>query len=128
MCLRGVSELYDTWLSRTDDPAIAVYVVWSSQLGAAETHVPEATTLLPDPRARHFWDPERLVGRRFQPALGTQEAAWDVWMLFGRGTRWPEGEAPTIGWWEHQLGGMPPELRLDPERFAAEASALQGDG
>lgn len=102
-----------------------MYVVWSSQLGAEEKHVPEATTLLPDPRARHFWDPERRAGWLFQPALGTGEAAWDVWMLFDREARWLEGEAPEIAWWEHQLSGMPSELRLDPGRFAAKASALQ---
>lgn len=91
--------------------------------------MPDATTLLSDPRARHFWDPQRLVGRLFQPALGTGEAAWDVWLLFDPAARWPEGAAPEIAWWEHQLSGMAPERRLDPERFAARASALQsGEG
>lgn len=102
-----------------------MYVVWSSQLGARENHVPEAATLMPDPRARHYWDPDRLAGELFRPALETPGAAWDVWMLFGRGARWPEGGPPEPAWWEHQLGGMPPELRLDPERFADRASKLQ---
>lgn len=128
MCLRGVSELNDAWLSRTDDPEVAVYLVWSSQLGAEERHVAEATTLLSDPRARHFWDPGRRVGRLFQPVLETDGAAWDVWMLFDRETVWEKGERPEIAWWEHQLQGMDPERRLDPRRFAEKAASLQADG
>lgn len=99
--------------------------MWSSQLGAEARHVPEATTLMPDSRARHYWDSDLLVGELFHPVLHTPAAAWDVWMLFDRDARWSEGAAPEPAWWEHQLGGMPPELRLDPERFADRARALQ---
>ena len=34
------------------------------------------------------------------------------------------GGAPEPAWWEHQLGGMPGDLRLDPERFASKAVEL----
>lgn len=102
-----------------------MYVVWSSQLGADEADVPEATTLLPDPRARHFWDPGRSAGELFQGVVGTPGAAWDVWLLFDRDATWPEGRAPELASWAHQLEGMPPERHLDPERFADRAAALQ---
>lgn len=103
-----------------------MFVVWSPQLGAEEYHVPEATTLLPDSRAHHYWDPERLLGKLFRPVLSTPGTAWDVWLLFDRDATWPENGVPEVAWWEHQLDGMPPDRRLDPDRFADRATTLQG--
>lgn len=104
-------------------------MVWSPQLGAEERHVPDGARLILDPRVRHYWDPDRLVGRRYAPILGTDAPAWDVWLLFGRTARWsdPDG-APEPDWWEHQLGGLPDSLRLDPERFARKAAELLEEG
>jgi hypothetical protein len=104
---------------------VAVFVVWSSQLGAHEENVEAGTTLVPDPRVRDFWDPTRLVGTAFSRAAGRSEPAWDVYMLFGPDATWPATGVPTPAWWEHQLGGLPPERRLDPTRFAAKAAALE---
>ena len=103
-------------------------MVWSSQLGAEERHVPEAATVMPDPRATHYWDPEMLVGKAYQSYLKIPEPAWDVWMLFGREARWSEAGPPEPAWWEHQLGGLglPPERQLDPDRFAMKAAGLLG--
>ena len=103
---------------------MAVYVVWSSQVGGKERHVGKAAELVPDHRVLHYWDAGQAVGKAFQPILQTPEAAWDVWMLFDRQVRW-EGEAPPRpAWWEHQLYRMPPELMLDPGRFARKALGL----
>lgn len=106
---------------------MAVYVVWSSQLSAKQRHVASATTLMPDPRAQPYWDPDLLAGKLFQPVLRTPRAAWDVWMLFDRTTRWPDGAWPEIAWWEQQLSGMSPELHLDPARFSGRALDLQAE-
>lgn len=129
MCLRGVRDLNSTWLQKTASDQVAVYVVWSSQLGAEERHLADAARLIPDERVRHFWDGDQVVGRRFAPHLGLGSPAWDVWMLFGRGASWtdPEG-APEPGWWEHQLGALPDSLHLDPERFARKAAELLASG
>lgn len=125
MCLRGVSELQDQWLARTDDPEVAVFVVWSPQLGAEEGDVGEATTLIPDSRVRHYWDPDMLAGRTFAPQVGTRDPAWDVWLLFDRDARWTDDALPELSWWAHQLQGLPAERRLDPERFTRKARELQ---
>lgn len=103
---------------------MAVYVVWSSQVGGKEQHVTKASQMIPDRRARHYWDGDQLVGKALQPLLETPDAAWDVWLLYDREVRW-EGEAPPRpAWWEHQLWDMPPERSLDPERFARKAREL----
>jgi len=112
-------------LAKDGSADVAVYVVWSSQVGGRERHVDKATQRVPDPRARHYWDGDQMVGKAFQPILGTPEPAWDVWMLFAPGARW-EGETPPLPtWWEHQLYGMPDERLLDSDRFAAKAREIQ---
>lgn len=91
--------------------------------------MPGATTLIPDPRVRHFWDPRTLAGTAFAPAVGTGFAAWDVWMLFDEQSVWRPGGPPAPAWWEHQLAGLPDERHLDARRFAGRAMALeQADG
>jgi hypothetical protein len=124
-CIHGASELERVWLDKDSSRNIAVYVVWSRQLGAEEKHVADAMTLVPDARARHYWDGEELVGKAFQPVLDLPAPAWDTWMLFDRTTTWRGDRAPTPAWWEHQLSVGPPERQLDPERFASHAEALK---
>lgn len=104
---------------------MAVYVVWSPQLGAAETNVADGTTLIPDQRARHFWDPGRLAGKTFRPIVGSSGPAWDVWMLFAPGARWENNDPPVPAWWEHQLNGLPADRYLRARRFARKAEALE---
>lgn len=113
-------------LQSHDDPDLAVYVIWSDQLGAEEHHVPEAAELLDDPRALHYWDAERLVGRAYEDVIGTPMPAWDVWIVHGREATWGAGSPPSPAWWEHQLGaaGMPPERVLDAERFGRKTREL----
>lgn len=108
-----------------------MYVVWSPQLGAQKKHADEGAELVPDNRAHHYWDGEMVIGNHYQELrhpdgsdLVLSSPAWDVWMLFGADARWEAGRAPVPDWWEHQLGGMPGDLHLDPERFAAKAEVL----
>lgn len=53
-------------------------------------------------------------------------STWDVLMLFESEARWEVGKAPQSAWWEPRLGGLPEDVRLDPERFAAKAAELLG--
>ena len=78
---------------------------------------------MPDPRVRHFWDGQEVVGRAAQPVLHTPEPAWDVWMLFGRDATW-DGPLPVPAWWEHQLPSMPEDRHLDADRFSDKAGQL----
>lgn len=83
------------------------------------------TTLIPDPRARDFWDPARLAGTAFEPLIGTHAPAWDTWMLFGADAMWRGTVPPTPAWWEDQLYGLPRSRFLNPRRFATKAAALE---
>lgn len=109
------------------DSTLRVYVVWSSQQGAAERHVPGATRLMAEPRVRHYWDENLVVGRAFQPVVGSSIPAWDTYLLFDRDAVWTGETMPVPAWWEHQLNGMPPDRALDPKRFANKAMSLIGE-
>ena len=85
----------------------------------------KASRIIPDPRARHYWDGDKLLGEALQPILKTPEAAWDVWLLYDRGVRWEGETPPRPSWWEHQLYGMPSERALDAARFASKAKLLE---
>ena len=122
--MHGAVALTDSWLKKDSSSNVAVYVVWSPQLGAKESNVASATSLIPDTRARHYWDGDELVGKAYQPLLGLEAPAWDTWMLFDRDAMWKGDTPPKPAWWEHQLSKAPPELHLDPARFASHAEAL----
>jgi len=124
-CIHGASELERVWLDKDSSRNIAVYVVWSRQLGAEEKHVADAMTLVPDARARHYWDGEELVGKAFQPVLDLLHPPGTPGCCSNRTTTWRGDRAPTPAWWEHQLSVGPPERQLDPERFASHAEALK---
>lgn len=112
-------------MARDSTPDVAVYVVWSSQLGAHEQNVDAGTTLIPGSRVHDFWDPDLVVGTAFSRVAALNKPAWDFYMLFGPNASWPASGVPTPAWWEHQLGGLPPERHLDATRFADSARALE---
>jgi hypothetical protein len=123
-CLRGFLEVEKGFLEKNPNPRIAVYAVWSTQLGAEEKDVAEATTVIPDRRVRHYWDGELLLGRHYQPILGSGAPAWDVYLLFDRDAVWDAAGPPKPDYWEHQLRSLPEEKLLDAKRFAAKAQEL----
>ena len=98
--------------------------MWSTQQGAEEKHVTEATTVVPDRRVRHYWDGHLLLGKHYQPILGSPDAAWDVYLLFDQDAVWDTSGPPKPDYWEHQLWGLPEEKLLDANRFAAKAQEL----
>ncbi len=122
--MRGAVALENTWLRKDSLKDVAVYVVWSPQLGASEKFVKEATRLVPDPRAKHFWDGDMLAGSAYQPAVKSKAAAWDTWLLFDKNAMWRGDTVPRPAWWEHQMRSGPPELMLNAGRWTSHAMAL----
>jgi hypothetical protein len=102
---------------------LAAYVVWVPQLAAQLRNVAPATSLVPDPRARHFWDPTNSVGIEYGKELGIGFPAWDVYMMFGPDAVWRGALPPKPSFWMHQLAGVNAAPMLDPEEFARKVSA-----
>ena len=98
-----------------------MFVVWEPILSTdTERASRKATTLLHDPRVTHYWVATRAVGRLFQEPIGLAgEPAWDVYLLYGKGTRWKD-RPPRPPFFMHQLGGRLPDIgRLDAEILAS---------
>jgi hypothetical protein len=115
-------------LQKNQDPSLAVYVVWVPELAAQEKNVAPASVLVPDARARQFWDPSEAVGTEYGRVLGIGFPAWDVYMLFERATEWNGRTPPRPNFWMHQLGGVTNAPHLDPQQFAAQAAKLLNGG
>lgn len=114
-------------LLKNADSKLQAFVVWVPELGAQEKNVADATRLVPDIRASHYWDPDEILGRAYSGVLPTPSAAWDVYMLFGPSSVWPKEGVPKPDYWMHQLGGVTTAPRLDAVVFASQAAKLLGD-
>jgi len=86
---------------------ISVSIVWINMLaldneGAARM----SARMIEDPRVRHFYDPEKHVGKAIAKSLGCEDsdAAWDIYLFYEKGIEWIE-DAPTPTDWMHQLTG-----------------------
>ena len=113
-------------LLKNQDPRIEAFVVWVPELGAHESNVADATRLVPDARASHYWDPNELLGAAYGRLLPTPEAAWDVYMLFAPAAMWPKSGVPKPSYWMQQLSGVTAAPRLDGGVFATHAQMLLG--
>lgn len=96
--------------------------MWVPKQGGEEVHVEEATRVVTDARARHYWDEGGALMAAYARVLGLNQDAWDIYLLYPPGVRW-EGEAPPApAFWMHQLrerdGVALPGPRLDDQVLA----------
>ena len=120
ICLRGLDDLNRAIVaSIQDDPRVHTMVLHVPTLGAEEKHAAASVPLMYGPRVSHYWDPTGHSGQEFQEALGIDFYAWDVWMIYPPGAGWQDAQPPPApDYWEHQLGPLPEETKLDAGRFA----------
>lgn len=104
-------------LEREPSKDLAVYAIWVPELGATEKNVSGAVALVPDKRARHYWNADDSLGRAFGAVLRTPATAWDVYLLYPRGARWAAASPPKPIFWMHQLSGVTNAPHLDPDVF-----------
>ena len=107
--------------------ALKVFVVWAPVLKTdTREAAAQATRLIPDLRARHYWDSELCLGRRFAdvvPLPRKGRLAWDVYFGNGADAQWKEAP-PMPAAWMHQLSrGRDPRL-LDGAKLRAEIQTL----
>ena len=95
------------------------------ELGAKVGNVADATTVVTDARARHYWDGAELLGKFYEGMLPTPGTpAWDVYLLFAPGVRWGK-TPPAPNLWMHQLN-QSAGRHLDPDAFAAAVERFSG--
>jgi hypothetical protein len=110
-------------LGRIADPRLAAFVVWVPKVGAAEGDVAAATRVVPDARARHYWDGTGAMLRAFRPPLDLDRDAWDLYLLYGPEARWDGATPPRPRFWMHQLD-VSHAPHFDAAVFAARTRAL----
>ena len=115
-------------LKQNADPRVQVYAVWVPMQSGAETDVPEATAVLPDPRARHYWDADGFTMRAFGPVLSLppDREAWDLYLLYKPGVRWDTEAPPAPTFWMHQLMGVENGPMLDPKVLGEKLAQVLG--
>lgn len=124
-CLRGLDDMNRVVGDLTrKNPHLKAFVLYVPTLRANEQHAARAIRLMKGADILHYWDPAGQSGLELQKALGIDAYAWDVWLLFDRDAEWTKGGAPSPEHWEHQLGGLPLEKKLEPNRFAAKVVSL----
>lgn len=93
-------------------------VVW---LPMMETDNPESASQvvqnIPDARAKHFFDSEKLVGKAVATSLGSDgHVAWDTYLFYAPGGEWL-ATPPQPVMWAYQQGNDdwadPSHLRED---------------
>ena len=99
---------------------LRAYAVWEPILRTDDLRgARKATTILPDPRVRHYWIAGQEVGEVFQPALGLKDAvAWDVYLVYSPGVEWSGNRPPKPSYFMHQLHELPAARYLDASVLA----------
>ena len=120
---RSGAAIVERALSRIQTGQLKVYVVWIHRLYRdSREAAQEATGLVADKRARHFWDGGGSLGKEYGKIISlpqNKKFAWDVYLVFGRPAKWINAP-PKPEFWMHQLGGPETGNMLDGEKFRQE--------
>ena len=121
ICLRGMSDLQETVYSKKgDDPRIVTFVVHVPALGAHEANVAPASRLITNRYTTHYWEETGITGKLMEQVMGVDKYVWDFWAIYAPDVRWSDQRLmPAPSFWQHQLGGLPPEKRLNANVFAS---------
>lgn len=89
----------------------------------------EAAASLQDPRAVHYWEPQKILALEFGQQLPLPKEyeykfAVDVFLIYPPGAVWPDNGVPVPGAWLHKLGED--ERKFDPEKLRKELRAQLG--
>ena len=107
-------------LSKIDDDRLDVFVVWIPAIrGDSYEASLRSRSLVPDKRARHYWDGNRELGFALSPVLNTQmQMAWDVYLGYEGDAEWESGPILPKDWL-HQKPSEEPERLLDEAKLEA---------
>lgn len=89
-------------LQAIPEPRLRTYVVWVPLSFGREAAVPGATRIVPDLRARHYWDGLSVLVDGYRSPLSLDQPVWDVYLLYGPGVTWTD-QPPRPEYWMQQL-------------------------
>ena len=121
ICLRGMSDLQESLYSKkVSDPRLATFVVHVPTLGAREANVAPASHLIANRYTMQYWEETGITGKLMQQVMGVDKYVWDFWTIYGPNALWSDERLPPApDFWQHQLGGLPRDKKLDAKVFAA---------
>ena len=121
ICLRGMSDMQEALYSKKgDDARLVTFVLHVPTLGAREAHVGPAAHLIANRYTTNYWEETGIIGRLMQQTMGFDKYTWDFWAIYDARAIWSEDHPmPTPSFWQHQLGGLPRDKKLDASVFAA---------
>jgi hypothetical protein len=111
-------------LEQLEGEPIEVFVVWIPAIGSDRFEATEnAMTLIPDERARHYWDGSQALGEVLSPSLGIRaKMAWDVYVVYDGAAEWEDSPPRPLSWL-HQKAGEDVLLELTEERLVEQLRA-----
>lgn len=120
-CLDTSREV-EKLLQEIDDERVRVLVVWQPLLPTDNyIEAQKTASLIPDPRAVHYWEPGQVLGLMYGerlPLPGEFNFAVDMVLLFDPGVAWSEAGLPAPGAWFHKFGDD--ERTFSPEKLRDE--------
>jgi hypothetical protein len=131
VCVAGANIAGADLLATVPHPDLRLYFAWIPVLPPDSIEEAKAVAAgIPNPRAAHYWDADRALGRHMGEALrisaqesigvnGGHGLAWDVYLAYGRGN---DGLTHP-DFWMHQLA-VEHAPRLDGGEFQRRVEAL----
>lgn len=110
-------------LKSIPDDRLRAYIVWLPCIrGDDRVSAIERSKEFTDSRLLYYWDEKQLTGLSWNKVLsrgeeGTWNLAWDVYLIYGAGTKWQSADPPVPDFWMHQLRGVEDAPRLDSSAF-----------
>ena len=84
----------------------------------------QSETKFADSRVKHYWDPDRILGRLLSQTLNLKASvAWDVYLVYPPGHPWDTELPPAPEFWMHQLDEEP-AFFLDPLHLKRAVQAI----
>ena len=106
-----------TLLTQHRDPNLRAYWVWGPYLRSdTEKAARDSSLRYGAPNSVYFWTPTPKLATDLAANLRfpAGRLAWDVYLLYGRGTMW-DSAFPRPSYWQHQLEilqGAPLDINL----------------
>ncbi len=100
-------------------------IIWTPMIDTDNLEVAKLSELgFADSRVKHFWDPDRNLGRLLSQTLKLRiSIAWDVYLIYQPNHPWEAELPPAPIFWMHQLNEEP-TLFLDANRLKERVQTL----